>query len=112
MGLYHKDIGFPTCQVPSAYDLHYSQHAQRQAQHKGIQPLPEGVLVGPEDLIELETRRNGPVNEPVKCVFRVPHTTTHDLIIVVKPDGFVKTVWLNAVDDLHDTLDASKYDRP
>lgn len=48
-----------------------------------------------------------------KYVVRVPYDETRDITIVVSPrgryKGFIKTAWLNNKEDVHKTLDESKY---
>lgn len=44
-----------------------------------------------------------------KCVIRCEYDETRDISIVVR-EGFVVTCWVNNNDDLHDTLDRSKYE--
>jgi hypothetical protein len=105
-GLFHKDIGLPAnVQQPSPWlPLRYSRHALHQAEVKHIDPLPARVPVV-FTLIEVELK-NG---EPQKWVIRFPLTKARDLVMVVMADGFVKTVWTNAHDDLHHTLNRSIY---
>jgi hypothetical protein len=82
-------------------------HARQQARLKNIAALPSQVEVDAENLVELETL---PTGKPVKAVFRVPYSSSHDLCMaVLLNDGVVKTVWLNSVRDLHGTLDRTKY---
>ena len=46
-----------------------------------------------------------------KVVYRVNYSDTHDLIVVVIPERwFVKTVWLNAKSDKHQTLNKNRYE--
>lgn len=45
-----------------------------------------------------------------KCVIRCEYDESRDISIVVR-DGIVVTSWLNFNDDLHVTLDRSKYER-
>lgn len=110
--LYHKDIGFPDLPMkPTWVKLKYGSHAREEAlaDRYGVIRLPEKVLLKRDNLIEL-----GMVGKRVtKVVTRQIYSKTHDLIIVISAaDNFVRTVWLNAVDDLHSTLDRSKYAVP
>ena len=43
-----------------------------------------------------------------KCVIRVKYDDNRDISIVAR-DGFIVTCWVNSNDDLHATLDKSKY---
>ena len=45
----------------------------------------------------------------VKCVIRLRCDDDRDVSIVVR-EGFIVTVWLNHVDDLHVSLDRNKYE--
>ena len=45
-----------------------------------------------------------------KCVIRCEYDESRDISIVVR-DGFILTSWLNFKDDVHDTLDRSKYEK-
>ena len=45
-----------------------------------------------------------------KCVIRCEYDDSRDISIVVR-EGFVVTCWVNNNDDLHDTLDRSKYEK-
>lgn len=44
----------------------------------------------------------------VKCVVRVRYDDKNDISIVAR-DGFIQTCWINNNEDLHETLDKSKY---
>ena len=110
-GLYHYTIGFPRVRLPvGLLPLRYSKHAQREmlSDRYAIINPPATLDVGKAKIIELETFRG----EAVKFVARIPHSPKHDLVLVVKPDGFVKTVWLNERNDRHSTLNKSKYLKP
>ena len=45
----------------------------------------------------------------VKCVIRLRYDDDRDVSIVVR-EGFIVTCWLNNSDDLHVSLDRSKYE--
>ena len=45
-----------------------------------------------------------------KCVIRCEYDDKRDISIVVR-EGFVVTCWVNNNDDLHSTLDVSKYEK-
>jgi hypothetical protein len=105
---YHRDIGFPQYVVgpEPGLPLTYSRHAQQEAS-KDLwdllpQTLPDHTLIEAEVLGRRET----------KWVVRVPTGTQHDLVLVVLPTGFVKTVWLNHTTDTHRTLRRELYQEP
>lgn len=49
-------------------------------------------------------------NKVVKCVIRTRYDNNRDISIVIR-EGFIVTAWLNHNNDLHGTLDVSKYER-
>jgi len=103
--LYHKDIYWPesAARPLGGLPLRYGGHATGRAQKLGVSlpaTLPERF-----ELIEVELDQG----EVQKWVTRFPWTTNDDLVMVVKPNGFVKTVWLNHKDDKHCTLRCRRY---
>lgn len=109
--LYHTDLGFPSTFSPprGTRPVTLSRHARDREQVKGF-TVPTMLDVSLCDVIEIEVR-GGRV---VKYVVRGAYDDYNDLVIVVIPKGkawFVKTAWLNAWNDTHTTLDASKYGR-
>lgn len=111
--LYHRDIGFPSnLQRPTGrLRLRYGGHAREAAQtdRYGIIRLPECIDLDRAELIEAEANWGGIVS---KAVVRVGYSAVYDLVLVVLPDGFVKTVWLNERHDVHATLKYGRYARP
>jgi hypothetical protein len=114
--LFHRDIGFPadldiTLYTRRPLALRYSSHARRAAagDRYGAAILPQVLHVAAGDLVEAEV-----LSAPVvtKLVVRTRYSATLDLVLVVLPCGFVKTVWFNKRDDQHGTLDRSKYAHP
>lgn len=107
--LYHRDVGFPkdlSDGITPDTKLTYTRHALRAAEDERLGRLPQRV---PEhfDVIEVEV-----VNKRVtKSVIRFRFTLKDDLVLVVLPDGVVKTVWVNAHTDSHRTLNTSRYAR-
>lgn len=105
-GLYHKDLG----NVPNVTytgKLQYTEHAKRAAMtdRYGYITLPSTVNASAK-VVEVEVKRG----KPVKALFRSAYDRKHDLCLVVLLDtGTVKTVWLNRANDLHKTLDKSRY---
>lgn len=112
--LYHKQLGFPLGLIESVcgdYTLRYSHHARKAAlndRYGVIKHPPVRLIVTPEWVVEIEVTGN----RAQKMVCRVPYDGERDLVIVLHPDGFVKTVWFNLRADSHRTLDLSKYDKP
>lgn len=112
-GLYHFQIGFPEPSFLPAkgwLTLEYSRHAQNASQtdRYGFINLPERVAFKACQAVETEYQDN----QLIKVLLRVPYSEEFDLVLAVKPNGFVKTVWLNAVDDTHGTLDRARYVKP
>lgn len=113
--LYHKDVYLPkdVARVPS-YDvrLKLGEHARRAAASDGLGDLtsylPEALDFKQAELIEVEVV-NGHI---AKRVVRLPATEEMDLILVVHPDGRVRTVWGNNKQDNHNTLRREKYVQP
>jgi antitoxin component of MazEF toxin-antitoxin module len=110
--LFHRDVGFPknVQMMTGVLNLRYSQHALRAAREDryGIMELPETLDVTNGKPVEIEVE-DGRV---VKSVYRASYDDEIDMVIVVQPDGFVKTVWFNMKTDKHKTLDRSKYTKP
>ena len=92
--------------------LDYSPHALDAAlddRYGNIVNLPKSLDTSKAQVVEVEMQGS----KTTKVVYRIPYNEEYDLIIVLIPDRrFVKTVWLNKNSDLHNTLDASKYDIP
>lgn len=61
----------------------------------------------PGDFQVIEVSMNG--RRVTKWVVRFPASIEWDLVMAILPDGTVKTAWPNAKNDLHNTLDKSKY---
>lgn len=108
--VYHKDVGLPNSfekPKPGMY-LRYALHARDQAEAKGV-PTPK-VLPAEFDIIEVYMQKY----RVIKWVLRFPSVPENgwDIVMVVQPDGFVRTTWPNRWDDLHDTLDRTRYTKP
>lgn len=108
--LYHKDVGLPktfTKPLPGLR-LIYGNHAkQAMADEATYVPLP-AALPAEFRIIEVEIMQK----QVLKWVLRVPTATERDLVMVVQPDGFVRTVWSNDKNDTHKTLKRHLYARP
>jgi hypothetical protein len=109
--LFHKDIGIPTgvSGPPAGLRLTYSSHAKRAALDDRLTRVP-ATLPAIFTVIEVEV-----VNKrPTKWVVRIPAAPNEqrDLILVVQPDGFVRTIWTNDKNDTHKTLKRWLYTPP
>ena len=108
--LYHRDVGIPAnlARPVAGLTLSYTGHALAAAAQDG---LPRGYLPAtlPSvfDTIELEALGG----QAVKWVVRFPleDFSGWDIVLAVRFDGVVRTVWFNRSDDLHATLDRSRY---
>jgi hypothetical protein len=112
MGLYHKDVYLPKEQVnkiAGLYQLRFSHHAINAclSDRYGMIVPPKQIQINENNVIELEIAQNQ-VN---KIVVRIDYNQFKDLVLVLLPDGFCKTVWLNEKSDKHKTLNKSVYAR-
>lgn len=107
--LYHYKIGLPKLRLRGLLKLKYGPHALRAAQNDryGAIKLPLSLDIAKELLVEIEVLNNA----VQKLVYRIPYSNSHDICIVVQPNGFVRTVWLNSRHDMHVTLDTRKYSK-
>ena len=110
MDLYHSEIGLPSNFVAPRQTVRvtYSGHALRAASDDryGTMELPEFLPLASGKVIEVGME-NGRV---AKILFRFTYDDTLDMCIVLIPGKwFAKTVWYNESNDLHTTLDRSKY---
>jgi hypothetical protein len=101
---YHKDIGLPgNFTRPTALLLRTGAHAQDRAREKGV--ILPSRLPGAYSIIEVSMLGR----TVTKWVVRFAASVSDDAVMAILPDGTVKTAWLNAKTDLHNTLDRSKY---
>jgi len=110
--LYHFEIGFPKGLNTKlgVLDLFYTRHALNAARDDryGKINLPRRINTDKAKAIEVEVTGY----RVTKIVYRIHYNDKFDLVIVVGEECRVYTVWLNAKDDKHKTLDHRKYDRP
>jgi hypothetical protein len=117
--LYHYQVGIPAhIKLPRhVVPLLYSNHALREAKSDKVAHynLPILKTIDLEDcqVIEVEVVND----EAIKWVVRKPLDGLNDYVLVLVPmpgnlRWYVKTVWVNTVEDGHSTLDASRYDKP
>jgi len=110
---YHAELGIPEglqTQFGSML-LDYSPHAMQAARDDryGTIDLPRVLDTSKAQVIEVESDGR----KARKVLYRVQYNGEFDLLLAVDPDRrYVKTVWLNRNDDVHGTLDPSKYDIP
>ncbi len=107
--LFHKDIGIPgplKSGPPVGMKLSYGFHSKLRAQEKGIENFPSNLPA--YQLIEVESQ----FGKASKWVVRVPYDARRDLVLVILPNGFVKTVWPNWRNDDHKTLKRFLYNTP
>lgn len=107
--LYHAALGIPDAVTgPDAgAALRYTVHAFREAQHEHIETRLPCTIPHGYQLIEVETLGQ----RPTKWTVRVPLDTERDLVLVIHHNYQVRTVWVNARTDQHDTLNRARYDR-
>jgi len=116
--LFHYQLGFPKRAKLhfGTLQLIWSHHALREcgADRYGIIEPPKTLDTDNAQVIEAEIKRQGDgtlLTE--KVVYRIPYTSTKDMVLVVMPaKSLVKTVWINVRKDTHRTLDESKYCNP
>lgn len=103
---YHHEIGIPSrlAYPRSGLRLRFSKHAINAAREDGLHQLPVSLPLGFQ-LIET-TELSGVV---VKWVVRFPWVNGQDLVLVVRPNGQVKSMWVNSKEDTHVTLRKDKY---
>lgn len=110
--LFHKDVYIPDFAKAPIFEgaLTYSRHAKNvtagDGQVESI-PLPPVFIAKAATLVESEV--NPVTGEVEKQVWRQHLDAENDLCFAMLPNGFVKTVWLNAKRDTHKTLQRTKY---
>lgn len=113
-GLYHHTMGIPLNANTQLGEimLNYSEHALNAAkndEYSNIINLPKSLDTSKSQVIEVEMIGN----KTIKVLYKVHYDEQFDLFIAVLPDRkYVKTVWLSKKDDLHETLNKTKYDIP
>ena len=109
--LFHAEVFMPEVARRPVYEgpLHYRQHAQDEARKDryGRIALPCEFRAAGARLVEAEVVAE--TERVVKQVWRQPLDELRDLVLVLNPDGFVRTVWVNLRADTHRSLDKTKY---
>ena len=88
----------------------YSQHAIDQS-HKYQVVLPNVIDFTKCEPFEIETKKDGTI---IKVGYRTryQHAPKSDLILIIHPsNNYVRTVWVNQIDDQHASLDVSIYEQ-
>lgn len=111
--LFHKDIRLPkNWRLPNVQvDLDWTRHAYRAAATDRYGVMDPYPVLDLEVCDTIEVELEG--SKVKKLVLRAQWNDDLDAIYVVIPNGrnpwTVKTVWFNMRNDLHKTLDRSKY---
>jgi hypothetical protein len=112
--LYHVEVFMPKkfSKPCFAGRLRYTHHAQQEANSDkyGTIALIEFFDPAMAQLIESEVEVFGSgAFRVVKQLWRMPLDAERDLVMAIKNDGTVKTVWVNLRSDKHRTLNRSRY---
>jgi hypothetical protein len=116
--LFHKDVYAPAVlfRSPGYMRLRYSRHAldaARDDRYCDLTPyLTMYMDFDTAEIVEVELDEEGQISKRV-ARFQVEDDLV--LVVAVVPDGgdgFVRTVWANEMDDIHSTLDRSKFVQP
>ena len=107
MRLYHKDVYMPEFSLEDFWrgveKLIPTRHYLERQVSKNI-PLPTIEVVRGGEIFEVGIE----FDEVLKVCYRV-HTPTVDYCYVIRKGGVVVTAWTQNPNDLHSTLDRSKY---
>jgi hypothetical protein len=111
---YNKAIGFPDSIFIPKYKIHlfYSNHATDKINQFGMCKYPIDIQLTIENIVELDTVDGKKIDN---VVVRLPYNNTEGIVLslmLFKRTAVVKTIWLNNINDTHQTLDKSKYDIP
>jgi TP901 family phage tail tape measure protein len=128
LNLYHRDIGFPSILQQflgklngKQLSLNYGQHAKsamlddvRKFGPDKLLPIGKNLAINSQEIFEAETGKS--LEDVTKIVLRRKGQKGLDQIMALSLEGkdnaFIKTVYHNASDDNHNTLDKSKYNIP
>lgn len=114
---YNKALGIPPAIIARVtgiqMNLTYSRHSLTEClkDRETLVP-PKALKLTEADIVEIETDDKRPIVN--KVVARIKGSTTNDIVMVILPEfavgeGFVKTLWLNDVNDHHTTLRAERF---
>lgn len=109
--LFHVEVFMPNNIRRPIFEgqLKYGPHARTEAlrDRYGNIELPKLFEASEARIIEAEFDVD--TKTVVKQVWRQRLDDDRDLVLVIRPDGFVKTVWVNLRSDKHRTLDKTRY---
>lgn len=110
---FHADVYMPESMRTPIHlgPLRYGRHAREEAKQDrfGSFELPERLNLDEARLIEAVY--DSAAEACIKQVWRQPLDDRRDIVLVVVPRGFVKTVWINLRTDKHRTLRRENYFR-
>lgn len=107
--VYHKDVGGIPANVPlprPGLALRYSQHSMERVRGKQLGVSLPARLPSSFEVVEAVVIAD---DYPLQWTVRCWASSQDDLVLVVRPDGTVKTAWLNAREDTHRTLRVERY---
>lgn len=110
--MFHKDVYIPEHARAPIFtgELKYSRHALNVSSGSdSITALTLPVSFDGKGATLVEAELNPTTGEVEKQVWRMPLTEKDDLCFPLLPNGVVKTVWLNARTDTHETLRKTRY---
>lgn len=109
--LFHKDIGIPPVLLKplAGMTVNYSNHAKRAALDDGLTAAPKRIPSS-YTVFEVESLNGRATKWGIR--FPIPDGSGDDLCMIVQPDGFVRTVWVNHSGDGHKTLKKWLYTPP
>lgn len=109
--LFHTEVFVPNRLRKPCFEgrLKYRPHALEESQldRYGHIALPEFFEADKAKLIEVELGDD--CETVLKQVWRQSLDAVRDLVLVITPSGFVKTVWVNLKSDKHRTLNRGRY---
>jgi len=120
---YHKKVGFPESDIPKLLALAekfnsiegfgYSDHCLEHLKYRVIDNfavlsfIKDAVYFDADQIFEYYTLDD----EIEKICFRFPYNNGIDLILVLSEDKVIITIYINSVNDKHETLNESLYER-
>jgi hypothetical protein len=108
---YHRNVFMPAhirALPETTVPIFPTRHALNAAatERFGAFSIPQSILFSGKDIVEATTEND----KLSKLVVRIAHSEHYDAIyIFTVPERRLKTCYLNAVDDLHRTLDPAPY---
>ena len=108
---YHRNVFMPAyirALPETTVPIFPTRHARDAAatERFGAFQIPDSILFDGSKIVEADVEDGG----LTKLVVRIAHNENYDAIyIFTVPERKLKTCYLNAVDDLHRTLDTAPY---